>query len=74
MNNAKLGKIGNYSFLKLSFNASSVPDAELKRIRARAYREFYLRPSQMRRIWKAIPDKRMLFKNLCLVLKRSMIN
>lgn len=72
-NNINLDKIEFHSFLKISFNASLISDAELRSVLNRAYREFYMRPSQMVRIWKAIPNKRIILNNLPLVLKRAVI-
>ncbi|MFC1514816.1 B12-binding domain-containing radical SAM protein [Candidatus Omnitrophota bacterium] len=59
---------GDYQ--RLSFNASAVSDAELKNIWAKAFREFYFRPSQMLRIWRMVPNKRVLLQKTFRVLKR----
>ena len=69
--NIELRKIGAAYFQRLSFNLSSVSDIELKRMWAKAFREFYFRPSQIWYIYKAIPDKRILLKNVFLTLRRS---
>ncbi len=58
-----------HHYLRLSFNASLVSDGELKRMLSRALIEFYFRPSQMRRIWKAIPDKRLFLRKAFIILK-----
>ena len=64
-------KISHYQ--KLTYNASAVTDRELQNIWSMAHREFYLRPGQMWRIWKAIPDKRILLRNAFAILGRVLI-
>jgi len=59
-----------YYHHKFSVNFSSVTDTGLKRMWARAYMEFYLRPAQMWRIWKALPDKKYILRDTPSVLKR----
>ncbi len=55
--NVDLKKVKFHHYFKLSVNMSALTDAALRRLRAKAYIEFYLRPAQMWRIWKALPDK-----------------
>ncbi|MBU1912656.1 MAG: B12-binding domain-containing radical SAM protein [Candidatus Omnitrophica bacterium] len=56
--------------LKLTRNFSSVPDSEFRKLVSRAYGKFYFRPYQMWRIWKVLPNKIMVLRNLCMVLGR----
>ena len=58
---------------KLTYNASTLTDRQLQNIWSMAQREFYLRPHQMWRIWKAVPDKRILFRNGFVILNRILI-
>jgi radical SAM superfamily enzyme YgiQ (UPF0313 family) len=69
-NNPCLENTPDFHYYKLSVNLSSATDAELKRVWARAYVEFYLRPAQMWHIWKALPDKRYILRYIPLLLKR----
>lgn len=62
-------KLRNYQ--KLSVNISPISDRELRRMRRKAYAEFYLRPSQLWRLYKAIPDKRILLRHAFFVLWHS---
>jgi radical SAM superfamily enzyme YgiQ (UPF0313 family) len=55
---------------KLSINLTTLTDAGLKRMWARAYAEFYLRPAQMWRIWNALPDKGHILRDTPSLLKR----
>jgi len=70
-NNVVLSKATIYHYHRLTFNASSVPDVELKRIRKLAYIKFYFRPSQMWRLYKKVPNKRLLIRNAFEIIKRS---
>ena len=71
--NGGLKNIKVNCYQRLTYNVSEVKDQELKNIRSMAHREFYLRPRQMWRIWKAIPDKRILLRNGLVVLSRALI-
>ncbi|HOW90403.1 MAG TPA: radical SAM protein, partial [Elusimicrobiales bacterium] len=64
----KLDSSGLHHYKKFSVNLSAVSDAELKRMWAGAYAGFYLRPGQMWRIWKALPDKARLLRRIPQVL------
>ncbi len=55
---------------KLSYNASALSDRELQDMWSMAHKEFYLRPGQMWRIWRALPDKRVLLRNGVVILAR----
>jgi len=63
-------KINRYQ--KLSYNKSAVSDRELRCIWSRGHREFYLRPRQIWRIWRAVPDKRILLRNGLVVFIRAL--
>ena len=52
-----LKKAGKGDFYKFSVNLSAVPDLEFQRIRDMAFARFYYRPSQLWRIFRAIPNK-----------------
>jgi len=69
--NIELEKIKLHNLDMLSINLSSVSDLELKKMWAKAYREFYFRPSQMWRLYKVIPNKRALLQNALVMLRRS---
>ena len=69
--NVKLKKIGINVYHKLSTNASSLSDRELKRMQAKSFREFYFRPRQMWRIWRIIPDKTRILEKAFMVLLHS---
>ena len=62
--NINLGDTPLYHYKKFSINLSSVTDAGLKRMWAWAYAGFYLRPTQIWRIWKVLPDKRYGFMKI----------
>jgi radical SAM superfamily enzyme YgiQ (UPF0313 family) len=57
-------------YFKLSVNLSAVADAELEKLWRKAYAGFYLRPAQVWRIWKALPDKTCILKHLAVILRR----
>lgn len=61
-----------HHYFKLSVNMSALTDAELRKLRAKAYIGFYLRPAQMWRIWKGLPDKRYILIHIPAVLKRCL--
>ncbi|HTY44767.1 MAG TPA: radical SAM protein [Patescibacteria group bacterium] len=63
-------EFGHPDYLKLTSNFSSVPDSEFKALIARAYWQFYGRPSQIWRIWKAFPNKMTVFRNLLTLISR----
>ncbi|MCX5692526.1 MAG: radical SAM protein [Candidatus Omnitrophica bacterium] len=71
--NGDLRNIKINCYQRLTYNASAVTDHELQNIWSMAHREFYFRPGQMWRIWKAIPDKRILLRNGLVVLSRILI-
>jgi len=70
---AGLEKAVIHQYHILSFNASAVSDAELEKVWSRAYREFYLRPLQIWRIWKAVPNKKMLLRNFAIFLLKYVL-
>ncbi len=55
--NLKMRMVDVYTYHKTSVNISGADDRELKMMKARAFREFYLRPRQIWRIWRVVPDK-----------------
>lgn len=76
MVNAKEGDVHNkqHYYLKLSQNVSAASDAELKQVWAKAYREFYFRPSQIAKIWNAVPKNvlfKIVFRHLLPLFERS---
>jgi len=66
----ELDELSIHQYHVFSFNASAVSDAELKKIRARAFREFYLRPAQLWRICKTMPNKKTLLWYAFVMFKR----
>ena len=58
---------------KLTYNASALTDRQLKNMWSMAHREFYFRPGQMWRIWKAIPNKGIFFRNGLVILARILM-
>jgi radical SAM superfamily enzyme YgiQ (UPF0313 family) len=62
-----------HHYLKFSVNLSSVSDAALKGMWLRAHAGFYLRPAQMWRIWKVLPDKRYILRAFFNLLKHCVI-
>ncbi|MCX5692525.1 MAG: radical SAM protein [Candidatus Omnitrophica bacterium] len=69
--NVKLKKFSAHDYHKFSTNASSLSDRELKRMHAKLFREFYLRPRQMWRIWKILPNKIRSLQEAFMVLLYS---
>jgi len=69
-------RLTGYHFSRLSpdLNVSLVPSEELRSIWARAFREFYFRPRQMWRIWKAVPNKIKIFRNALFILRHAVAN
>ncbi|MBU2574755.1 MAG: B12-binding domain-containing radical SAM protein [Elusimicrobia bacterium] len=59
-----LEKIPLLDYFRFSSNYSAVPDEELQRLIKRANSEFYRRPSQLLRLWKALPNKKYILKAL----------
>jgi anaerobic magnesium-protoporphyrin IX monomethyl ester cyclase len=62
-----------HHYLKFSVNLSSVGDAALKGMWLRAHAGFYLRPAQMWRIWKVLPDKGYILRAFFTLLKHCVI-
>ena len=64
----------DYNYQKLSLNTSAVSDRELKNMRKKGHREFYLRPLHMLRIWKMLPHKKHIVRNFIAIMKRCFID
>ncbi|MBI4802817.1 MAG: cobalamin B12-binding domain-containing protein [Elusimicrobia bacterium] len=59
-----LEKVQLRDYFRFSSNFSAVPDEELQRLIKRANSEFYRRPAQLLRLWKALPNKKYILKVL----------
>jgi len=67
----ELNKFGIHYYHKISMNASLLSDLELKKMGMRLFREFYLRPHQMWRIWNIIPNKAKILEKAFMVVLHS---
>ena len=66
--NVKLKKIGVYTYHDLSTNVTSLSERELRKMQARLFREFYLKPHRMWQIWKILPNKTEIIRKFFRVL------
>jgi anaerobic magnesium-protoporphyrin IX monomethyl ester cyclase len=69
--NVGLKDPGAGTYHRFSANASPLSNRELKRMQGRFFREFYLRPIQMWRIWNIVPNKAIALQKAFLVLLHS---